>query len=218
MASGKIASWAFGEEFPGELPATDGPDAVERARERGSALGVAPLLPGAATHLRTSAAMLNASSVVEVGTGTGVGSLHLLSGMAPDGVLTTIDPEPENHRVARLAFAEARVAPGRVRTIGGRPSAVLARLTPGAYDMVVLWAAHPEIETLTELARRLLRPGGVLIILNVLHHDRVADPTRRDETTARVRALLRSLASDESLVASLSPAGDGILTAVTARR
>jgi predicted O-methyltransferase YrrM len=52
-------------------------------------------------------------AVVEVGTGAGVSSLWLLSGMSEDGVLTTIDIEPEYQRIARQAFSDAGISPSR---------------------------------------------------------------------------------------------------------
>ena len=48
--------------------------------------------------------MLSARAVVEIGTGTGVSGLHLLAGMAPDGVLTSIDIEAEHQRAAKDVF------------------------------------------------------------------------------------------------------------------
>jgi predicted O-methyltransferase YrrM len=47
------------------------------------------------------AAALPARAVVEIGTGAGVSGLWLLGGMPSDGVLTTIDVEPEHQRAAR---------------------------------------------------------------------------------------------------------------------
>lgn len=214
MATGKIASWALGEEFLPEDSLFPQGDIIGDARERGSELGVSPLLAGAGAALRSIAAMVNARTAVEVGTGTGVGSLYILSGMAADGVLTTIDPEPENQRVARESFSKAGVARTRVRTIGGRGEDVLSRLTPNAYDMVVLCADHPHILDLADTSMRLLRTGGVLVVLNAMFHDRVADTSYQDATTSRIRELLATIAADERLVTALSPAGDGVLTAV----
>ena len=45
--------------------------------------------------------------MVEIGTGAGVSGLHLFAGMAPDGILTSIDIEAENQRAAKQAFTEA---------------------------------------------------------------------------------------------------------------
>ena len=53
------------------------------------------------------AAAGGASNVVEIGTGTGVSGLWLLRGLRPDGVLTTIDVEPEHQAMARQSFAAA---------------------------------------------------------------------------------------------------------------
>lgn len=49
---------------------------------------------------------------------------------------------------------------------------------------------------------------------NMLWHDRVADPARRDETTTVLRDLGKSLREDERLVPALLPVGDGLFVAV----
>ena len=62
-------------------------------------------------------------------------------------------------------------------------------------------------------ALRLLRPGGVVAVDNALWHDRVADPSQRDEETVTVRELGRAVREDESLLPVLLPVGDGLLAA-----
>ena len=69
--------------------------------------------------------------------GAGVSGLWLLSGMREDGVLTTIDVEPEHQRIAKQAFTEAGVGPSRTRLIGGRAQEVTgqrAGLAGGVHD------------------------------------------------------------------------------------
>ena len=117
-------------------------------------------------------------------------------------------------RAAREAFLEAGIRSPRVRTIAGRPRDVVGRLTDHAYDLVCFPAHAPHALDLLEHARRLLRPGGVLVIPHALFHDRVADPTARDATTQAVRALLRAVTEAEDLVAVLTGSGDGVLAAV----
>ena len=77
-----------------------------------------------------------ARSVVEIGTGTGVSGLWLLRGMRPDGVLTTIDIEPEHQAhgpaVLRRGRLRARPHPADRR----RRADVLPRLADDAYDLV----------------------------------------------------------------------------------
>ena len=208
MSTQKPASWAYAEEFVTEDPV------AERARERGQQLGCTPVLPGAAAALRLLAASVRARAVVEIGTGAGVSGLWLLQGMAPDGILTTIDVEPANQRVAREAFAEARIPHQRTRIIAGRALDVLPRLADGAYDMVVVDGDKSEYPAYVEQALRIVRVGGVVAVDNMLWHDKVADPAARDSTTTQLRNLGKQLRDDERLQTTLLPVGDGLLVSV----
>jgi predicted O-methyltransferase YrrM len=184
------------------------------ARAKGAELGCLPVLPGAGAALRLLAATVGARAVVEVGTGAGVGSVYLLRGMRADGVLTTIDAEPEHHRAARETLAEEGTPSNRVRLISGRALDVLPRLTDSAYDLVFFDADTKEYAGYLEQALRLLKPGGVVVFDNALWHDRVADPTQRDEETTAVRELGKAVRDDERLVSALVASGDGLLAAV----
>jgi len=171
-------------------------------------------MAGGGAALAAIAAAAGAKAVVEIGTGAGVGSLYLLRGMRADGVLTTIDVEPEHHRAARETYAEAGIPSNRVRLISGRALDVLPRLTDGAYDLVFCDADKSEYAGYLEQALRLLRPGGTVAFDNALWHGRVADPTERDEDTSVIRDLGRAVRESEDLVSVLLCAGDGLLVAV----
>lgn len=152
--------------------------------------------------------------MAEVGTGAGVSGLWLLGGMAPDGILTSIDVEPEFQTAARDAFTAAGVRSPRTRLIAGRAMAVLPRLADSAYDMVLLDADPAESADYLEQAVRILRPGGVVALTSALWRDRVADPALRDEATVAARELGKQVRGDESLISALLPVGDGLLVAV----
>ncbi len=190
------------------------PEAVLTARGRAADLGCEPVGSGAGAALTFLAAVLSAKAVVEIGTGTGVSGLHLLAGMAPDGVLTSIDIEAEHQRAAREVFGMAGVAPGRARLINGRGLDVMPRLTDGAYDVVLIDADRTGYPQYVERAVRLLRRGGVLILAGALHNDKVADPTQRDAETVAVREAGRLVRDDETLVPMMTSLGDGLLAAV----
>ena len=190
-------------------------DAVlHAARVRGVELGCTPIGTGGGAALRFLAAAVAARAVVEVGTGAGVSGLWLLRGMRPDGVLTSVDKDPEHQRAARQALAEAGIPSGRARLITGAALEVLPRLADGGYDLVFVDAAKTEYADYLAEAMRLLRPGGVVAFDNVLWHDRVADPTQRDPETVALRDLGRALREDDRLVPVLLHAGDGLLAAV----
>ncbi|WP_020668057.1 O-methyltransferase [Amycolatopsis nigrescens] len=183
------------------------------ARGRSADFGCAPLSPAGGSALRFLAATLQARAVVEIGTGAGVSGLYLLRGMAEDGVLTTIDIEPEYHRAARRTFLDAGFPAGRMRLIMGRALDVLPRLTSGGYDLVFVDAARVEYPSYFAHGVHLLRPGGVIAFHNVLAGARLGDHTRRDPEALALRELAREIREDERLVPALLPVGGGLLVA-----
>jgi predicted O-methyltransferase YrrM len=201
------SSLAYAENFIVE------DEVIVAARARGKELGCTPIGTAGGATLRVLAALVGARSVVEVGTGAGVSGLWLLGGMRPEGVLTTVDTEPEHQRATRHAFAEAGVASTRYRLINGAAGEVLPRLTDGGYDLVFVDADKTGYVDYYEQAVRLLRSGGVVAFDNVLWHDRVADPNFRDPETLALRELGRTVRDDPRLVPVLLPVGDGLLVA-----
>jgi predicted O-methyltransferase YrrM len=209
MSTMKAASWGYAEEFVTE------PDVIDQARRRAAELGAAtPVGTGAGAVLRMLAAAVSARHVMEIGTGTGTSGLWLLAGMPEDGVLTTIDTSAENQRAAREAYAAAGIAHQRTRLITGPALEVLPRMSDGAYDMVLVDADKDSYPAYAQHALRLLRPGGLLALDNMLWHDQVADPAVRDGTTSTLRDLGKALRDDADLMTALLPVSDGLLVAV----
>ena len=134
--------------------------------------------------------------------------------MAPDGILTSIDVEPEHQRAAREAFTDAGFAAAQLRLINGMALEVLPRLADGAYDLVFVDAVKAEYPRYLDEAIRLLRPGGVVALDNVLWGGRVADASQQDADTKALREVARQGREDDRLVPVLLPLGDGLLAVV----
>jgi len=207
-AAPKPGSWAFAEDYVGES------EHSARARDKAVQLGVAPIGRGSAAALTLLARVVQAKTVVEVGTGSGVSGLALFAGMQPEGVLTSVDIEPEHQQAAREAFLAVGIPTQRFRLIAGPALGVLPRLSDGAYDMVFIDADKAEYAEYVEEGLRLLRHGGVLAVDNALWHDRTADGSNIDRETEAIRTALSAVKDNEDLVASLLPVGDGLLVAV----
>ncbi len=204
----KPATWAYADGYLAE------DDIATSARARADEVGVVPVGVGVGSALRFIAASLHARKVVEIGTGTGVSGLWMLRGMAPDGVLTTIDREGEHQRLAKVAFTEEGIPHTRIRLIPGRALEVLPRLKDDDYDLVHCDGDKTEYAEYYEHALRLLRSGGVVAFDNALWHDKVADPAQRDPETVAIRELVKSVREDERVIPLLLPLGDGLLVAV----
>jgi predicted O-methyltransferase YrrM len=180
---------------------------LQSARANAADLGgTEPVLPVVGAALRFLACSVGARTVVEIGTGCGTSGIWLLRGMRPGGTLTSVDTEPEYHRMARKAFTQAGFAQNQGRLILGRALDVLPRLSDGAYDMVFCDADARDYPDYLIAALRLLRPGGVVAFNNVL--------TAADPADAATPDVARQVREDDRLVPVLLPLGDGLLAAV----
>ncbi|OBB35157.1 O-methyltransferase [Mycobacterium sp. 852002-51961_SCH5331710] len=186
---------------------------VAAARERAVDIGAGAVTPAVGALLCVFAKLTAAKAVVEVGTGVGVSGLWLLSGMREDGVLTTIDLEPEHQRLAKQAFGEAGIGPGRSRLISGRAQEVLTRLADESYDLVFIDADPVDQPQFVAEGVRLLRPGGAIVLHRAALGGRAGDATANDAEVAAVREAARLIAEDERLTPVLIPLGDGLLAA-----
>jgi predicted O-methyltransferase YrrM len=185
-----------------------------QARARGVELGTTDTTPGSGAFLRYLAFTLKAQSVVEVGTGSGVGSLWLLDGMLDSGTLTSIDDEMEHTQIAKLAFADADITQGRYRLITNTVVDVISKLTDRAYDLVVLRHNPEDLSFVINEGHRILRSGGALVIDNYYGGGKVNDATQRDPKTVALRDAGKIIKNDsEHWVSSLIPIGDGLLVA-----
>jgi predicted O-methyltransferase YrrM len=205
--SDKQLSWKYTEEFVAERAD------IEVARQHSLELGIEPVTPSVGAQLAMLAAASRATNIIEIGTGVGVSGLWLLSG-APDAVLTSIDLEVDHQQVARRAFVEAGIPANRLRLIAGRASEVLPRMNEASYDLVVIDADPGSVIEYVEHGLRLVRTGGIVVVIHALWRGRVADPAQRDETVAGFRLLLKEIATSDAVIASLTDAGDGLLQLV----
>jgi predicted O-methyltransferase YrrM len=184
------------------------------ARARGVEIGTVDVTQGTGAYLRHLAHFLNAQSVVEIGTGSGVGSLWLLEGMIASGTLTSIDDEMEHSTVAKLALTDANIEQSRYRLITNSVMDVMTKLTDRAYDLVVFRHNPEDLSFAISEAHRILRSGGVFVIDNFFGGSKVQDPAQRDPKTIALRDAGKTIKGDtESWVSSLIPTGDGLLLA-----
>ena len=185
-----------------------------QARARGIELATTDVTSGVGAFLRHLAFSLQAHSVVEIGTGAGVGSLWLLDGMRVTGTLTSIDDEMEHTQIAKLAFTDADIAQSRYRLITNSVLDVISKLTDRAYDMVVFRHNPEDLSFVIGEAHRILRSGGVLAIDNFYGGGKVCDAAQRDPRTVALRDAGKILKNDlEHWVSTLIPVGDGLLLA-----
>ena len=184
------------------------------ARERGVELGINDATPGSGAYLCYIASLISAQSVVEIGTGSGVGTLWLLKGVMNSGVITTIDPEVQHTQIAKQILVEADIAPNRYRLITSEYLEVMRKLADRAYDLVVFRGNPEHILDVIDEAHRILRVGGILAIDHFFGGGKVPDPAQRDPKTIALRDAGKFLKSQSEIWSiSLNPIGDAVLLA-----
>jgi len=184
------------------------------AREKGVELGVLDATPGSGAYLRYVASLISAQSVVEIGTGSGVGTLWLLKGILSSGVITTIDPEVQYVQIAKQVFTDADIPANRYRLITSDYLEVMRKLADRAYDLVVFRGNPEDIFDVIDEAHRILRTGGILAVDHFYGGGKVPDPAQRDPKTVALRDAGKFLKSQNEVWAiSLNPIGDAVLLA-----
>jgi predicted O-methyltransferase YrrM len=169
--------------------------------------GTEPVLPSVGAALRFLASAVGAKTIVEIGTGCGSSGIWLLRGMRPGSTLTSVDTEPEYHRLARKSFAQAGFATNQARLILGRALDVIPRLSDGAYDLVFCDADQAHYPDYLTAGLRLLRVGGIVVFNDAL-------PPSAGPAEDGASELADMVTADERLVPLLLPIAGGILAAI----
>jgi caffeoyl-CoA O-methyltransferase len=151
--------------------------------------------------------------VLEIGTFCGYATLCLAEGLAANGLLHTIEIDPEKEARIRRYVAAAGVA-GQVRLYIGAALDVLPGLVDEVWDLVFIDADKRNNDAYFEAVIDQVRPGGLLIIDNVLWGSKVL-PTHAlksgDKDTPFVRAFNDKVARDARVESVFLPVRDGLL-------
>ena len=161
--------------------------------------------------------LMRAKRCIEIGTFTGYSSLSVALALPADGKLICCDVNPETTAIAQHCWRKAGVAEKielRLAPALETLDALLSGGAAGSFDFAFIDADKPEYDRYYEACLKLLRPGGLIVIDNVLWSGQVADPGRRDQSTTALKKLNRKLHEDARIDLSMLPLGDGVTLAL----
>jgi caffeoyl-CoA O-methyltransferase len=160
--------------------------------------------------------LIGARRALEIGSFTGYSALCVALALPPDGRLVACDISEEYTAIARRYWARAGVADRidlRLAPALETLDSLIAEGASGSFDFAFIDADKTNYDAYYERVLRLLRPGGLVAIDNVLWGGSVADPSARDADTEALRALNAKLRDDARVTISLVPIGDGLMLA-----
>jgi caffeoyl-CoA O-methyltransferase len=187
---------------------------LEELRTETLALGAISrmsIVPEQASLLRLLVGAIGAKWAVEVGTFTGASSISIARGLAPGGRLACFDLASEWTAVAQRYWVKAGVA-DRIELRLGDARELLPAFQPHApLDFVFIDADKPSYDFYYETLLPLVRPGGLILLDNMLRGGAVLEPEAKQTADARAIDLLnRKLAADSRIEGMLLPFADGI--------
>jgi predicted O-methyltransferase YrrM len=167
--------------------------------------------------MRVLIRMSGARHVIEVGVFTGYSSLTMALALPDDGRILACDVNEEYTQIAQRYWKEAGVA-GKIDLRIAPAKETLDRAIAdggsGKFDFAFIDADKTGYSTYYEQCLKLLRPGGVMALDNMLSRGRVMNPQTEDPDVRALAALNRFIYEDSRVDAMLLPFGDGLTLAV----
>ena len=147
-----------------------------------------------------------ARRVLEIGTSNGYSTLWLANAArATGGAVTTVELSDYKVGLARQNFSRSGLA-SSITLVQDDAGRVLERAADASFDLIFLDAERPEYPGWWPHLKRVLRPGGLLVVDNATSH-----PEQMAPFVALVKA-------DADFTTSLVPVGNGEFLAVKAAR
>ncbi len=189
--------------------------AFQRLREETSTMtgGGMQISPEQGQLMGLLVELIGARRAIEVGTFTGYSAMSVAKALPADGQLIACDVSEEWTSVGRKYWEEAGVSAKIDLRLAPAADTLRSLLDEGqgsSFDFAFIDADKVNYESYYELVLELLRPGGLLLVDNVLWGGKVADPTVTDEATDAIRKLNRRVHEDDRVTMSMLPIGDGL--------
>jgi caffeoyl-CoA O-methyltransferase len=193
------------------------PDAVQRSLiQETQALGPVAgmqISPEQGAFMTLLTKLVDVRFAVEVGTFTGYSALCIARGLAPGGRLLCLDISAEWTAIGVRHWAEAGLDDRIELRIGPAADALRELPHDPPIDLAFVDADKGGYRTYYDEIVERLRPGGVVLLDNVLWGGAVVDPSNTEPDTEAIRAVNAHVAADDRVEAVMLPIADGLTIA-----
>ena len=166
--------------------------------------------------LQVLLAAIGARRVLEIGTLGGYSAIRMARMLPPGGKLITLEREPAHAEVARAFVQRAGIEDIVEIRLGEASQSLDQLIAEGAdpFDVCFIDADKPGYPSYLTAARKLVRPGGLILGDNAFLRGRIIESAPDDLGAIAMREFIRAVASDPELTATILPVRDGLLVAV----
>jgi caffeoyl-CoA O-methyltransferase len=186
---------------------------IRRTLELGDPAGM-QIAPDQGAFMYMLARVAGVRRAVEVGTFTGYSALCVARALPEDGHLLCCDVSEEWTSIARDAWKQAGVDHKIELRLGPAADTLAALPADPVYDFAFVDADKTGYLTYYELLLPRMRPGGMILVDNVLQSGRVVDPSADDEAVRAIREFNDALVADDRIDVVMLPIADGLTLAV----
>ena len=179
-------------------------------REKVGGLSIMQVAPEQGAFMNFLAKLVGARRAIEIGTFTGYSALCIARGLTDDGTLICCDVSKEYTDVGRPFWERAGVADKIDLRLAPALETLAGLAQDGSFDFAFVDAVKSEYQDYLELLHGLVRPGGLILIDNVLWSGNVIDDEIDDENTRAIRAFNDRLAKDERFDRVMLSVSDGL--------
>jgi caffeoyl-CoA O-methyltransferase len=182
---------------------------IDETRKLGG-ISLMQIAPEQGAFMTLLARAIGARRAIEVGTFTGYSALCLARGLPEDGKLICCDVSEEWTAIGKPFWERAGVS-GRIDLrIGPAVDTLRALPEESLFDLGFIDADKPSYPAYYEEILRRLRPGGLILVDNVLWQGRVIDEDVQDDQTAAIRRFNDLVARDTRVERVMLPVSDGL--------
>ena len=160
--------------------------------------------------------LINAKRVIEIGTFTGYSALVMANALPDDGVIVACDISEEWTSMGKPYWEQAGVNDKIDLRLAPALETLEQLLNEGqdeTFDAAFIDADKVNMRNYYEYCLRLVKPGGLIMLDNVLWGGSVVDNSKQDDDTRAIRATNVFVHQDQRVDLSLVPIGDGLTLA-----
>ncbi len=184
-----------------------------RAETAALPMAVMQIAPEQGQFMALLVKLMGAKRALEVGVYTGYSALAVAEALPDEGLLVACDINAETTAIAQRYWQTAGVAHKidlRLAPATQTLQALLDDGQAGSFDFAFIDADKTAYSDYYELCLALLRPGGLIVVDNVLWGGAVLEPSSNDADTQAIQLFNTQLKDDLRVDLSLLPLADGL--------